>query len=75
MNAPIWNYKLFLCYVKIFHHDLTHAAQLRSTWSYPARKYLVLPWGILNNTTWPPHIAVQKDAVITILIYYLVDSK
>ena len=42
---------------------------------YPIFKYLVLPRGNLNNTTWPPHFAVQKYAVITIALYYLLGSK
>ena len=41
----------------------------------PSPKYLVLPRGTLNNTTSPPHVAVQKDAVINVPICYLVGLK
>ena len=54
---------------------MTHAAKSGSTRSYPTSKYPVLPQGILNNTTWPLHVSIYKDAVISNLIYYLVGSK
>ena len=48
---------------------MTHEAKRGSTQSYPTCRYAVLPRSILNNTTWPMHVTVYKDAMITIPIF------
>ena len=53
----------------------THGEKSGSTRSYPTCNKPVLPRGILNNTTWPLHVAVYKYAVINIPMYYVVESK
>ena len=67
--AILWNYKLFFRYF-----DLVHHSKPGGTGFTP--HHSVLPHRcILNNTKWPLHVAVHKDAVITFPIYYLVSLK